>query len=181
VLIKNKNLSATKMTSNKTRAILTYAILTLGFMGCTTAQAWTLFGPKNFDDCILENMKGVTSDQAAATIYASCSAKFPTEEKKCKLRNLSTSEKSNIRGSAKITDIGKPYFAADFYNGNSEITIDAATVTISAPNIKPSQKYDLYFSYPISPRSSGSAGISIQIFPTPDKWSWNVSIKTCSK
>jgi len=157
------------------------ALLALGLMGYSAAHAWSLFGPKNFDDCILENMKGVTSDQAASTIYGSCAAKFPTEEKKCKLRNLTKSEKSNIRGSAKVTDIGKPYFSADFYNGNSEITINAATVTISAPNIKPSQQYDLYFSYPISPRSSGSAGISIQRLPTPDKWSWDVSIKTCSK
>jgi hypothetical protein len=29
-------------------------------------------GPSNFDECILENMKGVTSRDAAGAIYSSC-------------------------------------------------------------------------------------------------------------
>ena len=33
--------------------------------------------PRNFDDCILESMKGVTSDIAAVMITKSCRSKFP--------------------------------------------------------------------------------------------------------
>ena len=39
-----------------------------------------VFGPATYEDCILENMKGVTSNLAAAEIRQACRAKFP---KKC--------------------------------------------------------------------------------------------------
>ena len=34
---------------------------------------------KNYEDCVLENMKGVESDSAARYIQATCRAKFPSE------------------------------------------------------------------------------------------------------
>ncbi len=37
-----------------------------------------LFGPSNFDECVLENMKGVGSDMAARAVVAACSRKFPS-------------------------------------------------------------------------------------------------------
>jgi hypothetical protein len=40
-----------------------------------------LFGPNNYEECILENMKGVTSDQAAHAIRNACREKFPLEKK----------------------------------------------------------------------------------------------------
>ena len=36
-----------------------------------------LFGPGDFEECILENMKGVTSDTAAKLIAQACAKKFP--------------------------------------------------------------------------------------------------------
>jgi hypothetical protein len=41
------------------------------------AQFSGIFGPSNYDECVLENMKGVTSDVAAARIDDSCAHKFP--------------------------------------------------------------------------------------------------------
>jgi len=41
----------------------------------TAHAGW--FGPKNYDECILENMKGVTIVQAVWAIKSSCRAKFP--------------------------------------------------------------------------------------------------------
>jgi hypothetical protein len=35
------------------------------------------FGPSNFQDCILEGMKGVTSNHAASMITVACRQKFP--------------------------------------------------------------------------------------------------------
>ena len=41
----------------------------------TTASAgW--FGPSNYDECILESMKGVTSNVAARLVESSCREKF---------------------------------------------------------------------------------------------------------
>lgn len=42
-----------------------------------------LFGPATFEDCILENMKGVTSDFAARAIQSACREKFPAKLPKC--------------------------------------------------------------------------------------------------
>jgi hypothetical protein len=43
----------------------------------TNAHSWSPFGPNNFDDCIIQNMKGVTSNTAAAAIRMACRQKFP--------------------------------------------------------------------------------------------------------
>jgi hypothetical protein len=45
------------------------------------SNAWSLFGPKNFEDCVLSGMKGVTGDFAAKAVYKSCRDKFPNNEK----------------------------------------------------------------------------------------------------
>lgn len=52
-------------------------IFLLFMLGCfgTAHAGW--FGPKNYDECILENMKGVTLKQAVWAIQNSCRAKFP--------------------------------------------------------------------------------------------------------
>lgn len=46
------------------------------------AQFGGLFGPENYDQCILRSMKGVTSDVAAAQIVNSCRKEFPAEEER---------------------------------------------------------------------------------------------------
>jgi len=53
---------------------LTFLLFLLGCYG-TAHAGW--FGPKNYDECILENMKGVTIVQAVWAIQNSCRAKFP--------------------------------------------------------------------------------------------------------
>ena len=42
--------------------------------------AWSLLGPKDFDECILENMKGVNNDIAARLVANSCREKFKEKE-----------------------------------------------------------------------------------------------------
>jgi hypothetical protein len=43
-------------------------LISLSLFGCSE--------PNTFDDCILENMKGVQSDDAARMIYDSCYDKY---------------------------------------------------------------------------------------------------------
>lgn len=53
--------------------------LLLGLFAISPAKAdW--FGPDNFDDCILESMKGINSNSAANIIYRSCKNKFPVKK-----------------------------------------------------------------------------------------------------
>ena len=57
------------------RLILCFALcLPLSFSASVNA-GW--FEPDNFDDCILDNMKGVQAERAAASIYKACRSKFP--------------------------------------------------------------------------------------------------------
>ena len=54
-------------------------VLLLMFIS-TSCFSWTVFGPKNYDECILENMKGVSSDSATMLIENSCRVKFTEKE-----------------------------------------------------------------------------------------------------
>jgi hypothetical protein len=56
---------------------LTISVL-LGSAGVSYAG---LFGPSNYNECILERMKGVTSDLAARAIVGACAAKFSSNKK----------------------------------------------------------------------------------------------------
>lgn len=149
-------------------------------MNINSASAWTLFGPRSLEDCILENMKGVTSDDAALQIRVACMQKFPGDEpKKCKMREMTPAEANNVTGNASISNT--PYFSGSFYNGNSVATVDEIVVIFRADNIKPPQEYKLYLSYPIAPKSSNTAGTTVQLAPTKN-FEWNFrSLKTCTR
>ncbi len=46
------------------------------------AQWWNPLAPKTYDECILKNMKGVTSDRAADMVTLSCMQQFDTQDEK---------------------------------------------------------------------------------------------------
>lgn len=80
------------------------------FFLANTANAWTLFGPKNFEDCVLGNMKGVSSDTAAGAIRSACRKKFPQE-------SVQSSPTTNSRSGYPRVDIwDKPYNSKIFSN-----------------------------------------------------------------
>ncbi|MFL2503198.1 MAG: hypothetical protein ACJ0Q1_09870 [Luminiphilus sp.] len=90
---------------------------------CGEAQAgW--FGPDTYDECILDAMRGVTSDIAAREIRAACRNQYPPQpvEKKPepKTRLLTPAEFERLQG--KSARLGA-YFSADLYNGNEFIKI----------------------------------------------------------
>jgi len=45
-------------------------------MDSTNVLAWNMFGPSDYDECILENMKGVDSEAGANLVNKSCRNKF---------------------------------------------------------------------------------------------------------
>ena len=47
------------------------------FCLANTSFAFNFFGPKNFEDCLLKGMKGVSSDSAAQAVIFACKKKFP--------------------------------------------------------------------------------------------------------
>ena len=155
---------------------LSIAIITVFFS--VDVLAWSIFGPKNFDECILENMKGVTSDIAAKAIGDSCYTKFP------EIINCKTVEVINPRDLYKITgtaEVGSyAYFQARLYNGLDK-AIAEITFTISGEKINPPQQYKLYPSppNPLQPKSAGNFGTSIQSVPGKN-FKWDItSVKVC--
>src|SRR3989344_9259022 len=93
-----------------------------------TMAGW--FGPSNYDECILESMKGVTSDKAALLIARSCRQKFPNEPaKKPDSRALSIEELSRLTGRAGHS-FGN-YFSGNIYNGNTNITVSEITIRVT--------------------------------------------------
>lgn len=84
------------------------------------ALAWSPFGPKTYEDCILQGMKGVTSDVAARTIQAACSEKFPnTSTRESRLiRDCTITYSGGTFVSGRPLELAK-YFAVRFPNSTS--------------------------------------------------------------
>ena len=57
---------------------LAVALLLSALSGIASAG---LFGPSNYEECILDSMKGVTSDMAARAVAQACRSKFPQKAK----------------------------------------------------------------------------------------------------
>lgn len=139
-------------------------LVLLLLMVSNSCFAWGLFGPKDFDECILEHMKGVTSDSAARQIRRACRAKFIKEEApepECTLQEFTSSEMAKLQATGDVANYG--YFKGNVYNG-SQKTIREILVTyktssksklvaykISDLNIKPLTSGD--FSSPVHDRS----------------------------
>lgn len=56
-----------------------YSVLILAVLLYPDIGRTGLFGPSNYDQCITESMKGVSSDVAARAILSSCRNQFPAE------------------------------------------------------------------------------------------------------
>ena len=59
------------------KKLLTTITLFFSISAVSLGASAQLFGPRNFDECILENMTGVESDRAARAIEQSCFETFP--------------------------------------------------------------------------------------------------------
>ena len=69
------------------------AVLGCGLAFAAHAQWWNPLAPKTLDECILQNMKGVTSNDAATLVAQACARQFPpaeSEEGKKKKKLLDT-------------------------------------------------------------------------------------------
>jgi hypothetical protein len=108
------------------KVLLCVCALSVGGAGAAYAG---IFGPATFDECILESMKGVTSDFAAKAIYASCLKKFPRESSpKSVSIDVPPSVLSALAGHAS-KGIGDN-FTGNIYNGNSKWVITQFTLRL---------------------------------------------------
>lgn len=85
-----------------------------------------IFGPNDYDSCILESMKGVTSNVAANAIRNSCRQKYPI--KLPDTRELPESALLKIEGHGNSS--GSEYICTIF-NGNNDWVITSILVRIT--------------------------------------------------
>lgn len=105
--------------------------------------AWSLFGPKTYDECVLENMKGVNSDTAARLVANSCREKFKVKEVDNFLKNnwilyYKDDEKSNYYDNSSIT------------KNSNVVTVDEITDFNKLQSVaieRKSTAYDEFYSY----------------------------------
>lgn len=126
---------------NKTFCMILFLMMILAtglVMGRDLNAGW--FGPSNYEECILESMKGVTGDVAARQIAQACRKKFPNspaDDKKPKRRFFSWEKKLSEYNLSQISGNAGPgygnYFSGNMYNGNTDITITQVTIRISTP------------------------------------------------
>lgn len=101
-------------------------------MMLSTASYAGLFGPSNYEECVLESMKGVTSDIAARQISQACRAKF---SKKADNTALPGEVLSRLNGRAGQNDVTRT-FSGSIYNGSPDWTITQLTLSISTAEVR---------------------------------------------
>lgn len=93
------------------------------FLVSTNVFAWNILGPKNYDECILENMRGVTSDIGARLVERSCREKF-------KEKPDDNSQSISLNKNPKLSEKCDVYWnGRGFLKGNVSSTSGFTTMT----------------------------------------------------
>ena len=141
-----------------------------------------LIQPSNYDDCILDSMKGVNNNNAAIQIARSCRSKFPKEQSTKKSRQLSQLELQKLEGSARIGY--NNLFYADIYNGNQDLTITEITFEIQTEknsfddydknSSKTIQSYSKSYQVETLITPQSAKDLSFQVLATSSNLNWNI-------
>ena len=140
------------------------------------------FGPSNYEECILKNMKGVTSDEAARAIRGACRREFP--RKTVDRQDVPVSVLKDITGEAWFIDKAHPdashtgNFYAKLYNNNAKWRI--VLVKIRITDKATGTHEDVLGVIPgyllalktLSPFERKCFGFFVQKVPV--KWEWNI-------
>ena len=153
-------------------ALKYFIVMMIGLFLTLPAEAG-LFGPSNYDECITESMKGVTSDVAARAIIKSCRKRFPKKQKKCPpSRDLSNEQLSKITGRAGLS-FGN-YYAGDLYNGNRDFTITEISVNVTTKIGGKKVQSEYLDNVHIPPLTSGDFGFKIIVGDKDADYSWGI-------
>lgn len=132
--------------------------------------------PSDYDECILESMKGVKSDLAAESIIMSCRNKYPDAPKgKPESRVLSLNEIIQLTGRARFRQFSLgDNFSGRIYNGNSDITVSEITIQITT-TIGGNEVTKLYRdAVTLEPQTAGYFGFDILEGDKEAGYSWDI-------
>ena len=152
--------------------IVLLTILAMGLtLGRPLSAGW--FGPSNYDECILDSMKGVVGDVAARLIRQSCAQKFPAKAKpSVPSRDLSQDKIAQITGRAALS-YGDAY-AGNLYNGNASVTLTQVTIAISSviSGMYVTKNYSIDVTIP--PLTARDFSISIVVGDYRAEYGWSI-------
>lgn len=89
----------------------------------------------DYDECILQGMKGVTSDVAAREIKSSCRSKFPAEPTRTLAGDsaaLTVGQRAKLSGRAGFQEMRGSYYAfvVSLYNGTENCSITSIKIAL---------------------------------------------------
>ena len=141
-------------------------------------------GPQNYNDCILENMRGVTSDDAAREVRRACHGKFgrrstASATSECRTRPMTATElaKLQISGRTSYDDL-----KFSVYNGNNtsveKISVRITDISFSAP-----QDYAVLGTRPLVLPNAAAQDLRVVVATLPsNEWRFELlSAETCSE
>jgi hypothetical protein len=137
------------------------------------AFAWNPFKKQTYEECILENMKGVTSDDAARQIRYACISKTSNsvaESKKCSTRFLTATEEILVTPYASIESHG--WMKLNVHNNNKNIAVTGFKVFIKDLQTNKTLTYEV--THPKIEPLTTSAEILVKILYAPKKPTWNI-------
>lgn len=150
-----------------------YLVVITSFTSNIVYADW--FGPKSYDDCILEGMRGVTSDLAAREVKMACLRKFPPQPKPEPVTRKITGKDANkllnnVKLSGKPNYFGGPNYEVIFHNP-LEAQVEYITIAVRIDDEEPV----LYREYSgATPLSSGKAYFSINFQADSKITSWRI-------
>ncbi|WP_155761747.1 hypothetical protein [Alteromonas mediterranea] len=139
-----------------------------------------IFGPSNYEECILDKMQGTKSNVAANAIKRACRKEFPSKEAKRELVALPKSELKKIKASGSIVEdiLGDLKFEAKVYNG-TDWHLERVKISVRNDDTEESLSYNGHFfsdsgiglKFSITPNQSGKITVS-DLYEKPRNYSW---------
>lgn len=145
-----------------------------------------VFSPNNYDECITESMRGVTSDVAARAIIISCRKQFPEQDEK-RSRELNHEKLALLTGegeldgglvspiTGKIVPNTHRWFKGYVYNGNFDTVVTEVTISLTPKGLEKAE-YRLYrFSISLTPLSRSDFKFELVNIDGANGYSWVIS------
>ena len=163
-----------------------------------TAEAG-LFGPDNYDECILKGMRGVVSDVAARAIQDACRNKFPeTQPESRRDSRPEPTQQAVVPNALAEEQLEKlqvrmcrlaennAAISCQIYNGNADVTVTEIEVAITTEDYAGESRSTTYVGVPsesasarsgrqqnIRPGKNGFLALNVAV---PGKTNWYLTI-----
>ena len=133
--------------------------------------------PSNYDECIIDAMRGVSSDVAASAIIESCRNLFPQTEQEAApsgtaaARSLTADELGRLKARAKV--FGSTY-RVTIENGNPNLTLTEVTIAVWDDSDLGATRQEYSEAVQIEPLASAMVKYTVHYRGDETGWNWKV-------